>query len=878
MLTYDEILHEISKTWEKLCFISPLLKEYVGSQADELIGRGSSRAIFELLSASLEFINGNKIYSQDALISAYLSNIKLEDSTISNLSVSENTVTIVSSTFEFNNMQVNNVTAVSQDFNFILIGFESTMEMHNIYYRDSNMILFNLGTSEASISNITFTNVTHARHLFETYDAYNITVSSIKATNCSIDSQSLLHFKESRNIVISNVELDRIIQPVILMDRSHFILIQGMKISNSRKVLIAKDSNIEVLKDSEFSGNGHSDNKGGVFELFNTLANLTNTTFVNNTASVGGAIHFDCSSVSNWGLSITNSTFQSNIASKQGGVLYYGFKHPKIDNWHYKNNSAPYGNELASYAVKIRLLNSSSDQMTVSNIGSGIAYHQNISFSLLDYDNQVLVTNSENDISISPINNSENSIVGSNSVLLSNGTGVFVSLTVIGKPGSKGIKFQMSSKAINTAKINQVYGEQVSSNTISLNFRNWQPGEVQYANNRWVECSARTFSLEWNSLSCQQCLENTYCPGKEAVSVDSGFWRMTANSTNIIKWINRDAWEGGFVPENEHPVDCKEGYTGHLCFECQYKKGNKFHRSGEAECAKCNSTVANFIQYIVMCILVFAFIMILVTINVRKTKESEVSILIRILMNYLQLISTVLSFAPAFPDSIYFFLYPTYQLGGASESLLSFDCMFPDYDVRLIFSTNRLLKVFLTAVLPIILTVIISVIWLIIYYSFPKYALELKRCLIITFVSTIFILYSKLAEQSISVFRWIELDDNVSRARIDTDIEWYSPDHVFWCVFLGLPVMIIWVVGAPVTALVLLYKNYKRGPDNKVNQYLLILYQGLEHNKFYWEFVNILRKILLLSMLLFEDIIKVAISWVILVGTARIQVAIKPYK
>ena len=50
----------------------------------------------------------------------------------------------------------------------------------------------------------------------------------------------------------------------------------------------------------------------------------------------------------------------------------------------------------------------------------------------------------------------------------------------------------------------------------------------------------------------------------------------------------------------------------------------------------------------------------------------------------------------------------------------------------------------------------------------------------------------------------------------------------------------------PIFALILLARNIKKGEHNKVKQYMLILYQGLKHEKYYWEFVNSLRKVLIL--------------------------------
>jgi len=65
--------------------------------------------------------------------------------------------------------------------------------------------------------------------------------------------------------------------------------------------------------------------------------------------------------------------------------------------------------------------------------------------------------------------------------------------------------------------------------------------------------------------------------------------------------------------------------------------------------------------------------MILIIINVRKTQESELSVLLRILTNYLQLITTSLAMSAEYPDSFTDILIPAQRIGGSSDTFLSFD-------------------------------------------------------------------------------------------------------------------------------------------------------------------------------------------------------------
>ena len=98
---------------------------------------------------------------------------------------------------------------------------------------------------------------------------------------------------------------------------------------------------------------------------------------------------------------------------------------------------------------------------------------------------------------------------------------------------------------------------------------------------------------------------------------------------------------------------------------------------------------------------------------------------------------------------------------------------------------------------------------------------------------------------------------------------------------IGFPILVIWVITIPILGLILLAKNIKKD-NNKVKEYMMILYQGYKPDRYYWEFVNTLRKVLILisftifSMLPFTYRIMVAL--IILIITFRIQIYLKPYK
>ena len=192
-------------------------------------------------------------------------------------------------------------------------------------------------------------------------------------------------------------------------------------------------------------------------------------------------------------LDIEDATFESNLATEKGGAIYYDYARPKFGtNLTYTNNSAQYGSNIGSYAVKITKKENPSNYMTINNLGSGIAYENTLEFAVRDYDNQIMNLNNENQIFITSLNQNEAQVSGFNSgkiiyhlskfsnfiiAALKNGISTFDNLIVTSEPGSKRIMISASSKAISNTKISEVFGSQISDNLIELDFRYCKPGE-----------------------------------------------------------------------------------------------------------------------------------------------------------------------------------------------------------------------------------------------------------------------------------------------------------------------------------------------------------------------------------------------------------------
>jgi hypothetical protein len=122
-----------------------------------------------------------------------------------------------------------------------------------------------------------------------------------------------------------------------------------------------------------------------------------------------------------------------------------------------------------------------------------------------------------------------------------------------------------------------------------------------------------------------------------------------------------------------YPVECADGYAGNLCTKCTITDASKYEQVNNFECQKCPNPILNAIRIVGLLFIVFGFVMFIIVLNIMKTKESELSVLLRIMTNYLQLITTSMALSTSYPTLILDMFGPIQRVGGSSEAFLSFD-------------------------------------------------------------------------------------------------------------------------------------------------------------------------------------------------------------
>ena len=180
---------------------------------------------------------------------------------------------------------------------------------------------------------------------------------------------------------------------------------------------------------------------------------------------------------------------------------------------------------------------------------------------------------------------------------------------------------------------------------------------------------------------------------------------------------------------------------------------------------------------------------------IRKKHENQTSILLRIFTNYLQLVTASLSFNVNFPDTITDSFGPVDTIGSASDTFLSFDCFIEDAQMTGFAPSNGIFKVFLVMLLPIVLIVIFSMIWGVLFIVNKKLFGNIKKYITVSAICIVFLLHPTITKSTLDLFDCVDAGEGQSRMRLHVDFDCYSTDKLKWVSLVGIPNLIIWVFG-----------------------------------------------------------------------------------
>lgn len=439
-----------------------------------------SRNLFQVISGTLSITNGSRIYSQNSIVSSFLSTIDIIDAEIYNIQLDDIGIKAAVSTLTLNNTHIRNVTG-SDNVYFIYSAFDSRVNMYNMVYEISIPPFYILINSVTVLDKVTVKNVNSYYAPIKLVDSSNVVIRNSEIQNVQAKNVSTPFMIISTNVtLIENTTLKLINQYPLYLSKSRVTMINGLKVLNNSFGISASESSVSLMTNSLLSELGAASVlKGGAIFMHDANLTITQTTFTSNSAADGGGIYFHCELNKVCNLTLQSCTFENNSAVT-GGAISYDLYRPNMNNLSFVDNYADYGEDIASYAVRIHMQGLNESQIMLDDIISGKNISRNIVFELKDYDNQTMVLDNSSVVKILPTNNDVE--VTNNLVKVNKGVATFDNLLFVAIPGSQNVKFTLNSNGIVLPKARKQLGSSYVLPNITVNFRYCKPGEYQATN------------------------------------------------------------------------------------------------------------------------------------------------------------------------------------------------------------------------------------------------------------------------------------------------------------------------------------------------------------------------------------------------------------
>ncbi|CDW83118.1 UNKNOWN [Stylonychia lemnae] len=393
---------------------------------------------------------------------------------------------------------------------------------------------------------------------------------------------------------------------------------------------------------------------------------------------------------------------------------------------------------------------------------------------------------------------------------------------------------------------------------------------AQYINsNNFIRCEkcpqGKSFSLvQMNEPgNCKTCPASlAICNGGAELGPQPGFWRNSNVSYSFIKCLNPDACLGMIPPENNPQGSCLEGYKGILCADCQVGYS---YTDSRFKCAKCPDFTYNLLRLIaILIVAVFiAVFLIRSTLHGAANLKNKTSVFQKILLNHIQLIVLTSSFDFDWPQLVLSYFQANKVVGDAAYQVFSIDCLLSSYDyynsrekqnLEVSWNTFMNIKIFyfklsMLSLLPLLIVIICSLVWRLIYLNEKRSEIVFSK-IVSSIVILLFLVHPNIVKYVFDVFNCVDIDGE-SRLKNDLALICYSNKHQFWAFGLGLPVLIVWGLGIPLFAFILIETEKKSLESVATREKYGFLYRGYKSRFYYWEIFITYRKMFLIFIQVF---------------------------
>jgi hypothetical protein len=598
--------------------------------------------------------------------------------------------------------------------------------------------------------------------------------------------------------------------------------------------------------------------QGGGAYISNRNIHIAYTEFINNSAGTntqegeGGSLFLNYINNSS-DIRISDSVFKNSFASLSGGAIqWYGSK-PVILSTNFSFNNAHYGKDIGSFPNSL-LLGS-----PVYDFAPGQKVSSPMIVKVIDHYGQQVLTDFTTGLELI-IKYPNFSVTGTTKIYAELGFVNYSDFAVTGPPGS-----ETNLTVLGYLFVLNTYVE--SDLDIKISLRKCYSGESLVSNNTCKVCEYGKYNLIPGS-ECIACPYRAICYGGNEIVAAKGYWRTSNNTDAFFSCPNTDSC---LEEQLGVPGHCLTGYEGNLCQSCSYG----YSRSGDNQCSECMSRTENivFTSLIAFSALVVIVIMTATTIQGAYKEQSIGSIYIKILVNYFQIVLLTISFNLEWPSLVKQMFSIQQKPAGSSNQLFSIDC-FLTQDTEPYFA-----KLVLLGTIPVICGLLSLLFWAI--WSKIKKCSNLKEKIIGSAVIQLFIFQPSLVKYNFAMFDCMEIGPGEYYMTSEMSIQCWRSDHMFYLLVVALPSIAIWCILVPILLVSSLYRTKNGLLDISQKVKYGFLYKGYKTDKYYWEFLTMLRKITIISLSVFLRNFSVRVqalsTFMVIAGSYLLQKEYNPY-
>ena len=767
---------------------------------------------------------------------------------------------------------------------------------------NSNIPFFAIMSSYFYFAKSNITSSKFLNSFFVFMSVFNVLIEDSYFFNCSsylneneMKNPNISAFilgKEGSNLIIKNSIVDSILCLNCLNGGGFFALIDSSSLfidntvfknnqaySGSCLYAIGNNDYFELINNqiinSIFENNLAIENGGAIFIYENNFF-LKNISFIKCMSSMnGGSIYFYAENLNN-NLEISYSIFQENFANI-GAAVYYQGKQIIINQTNniFKNNKAEYfGNNLYSYPQKLKICEinnltnlSIEDQYKLYDFRSGDIL-PNISIRIFDEEDNILpyillhfvpslnlqVDFEPDDLKMLITLNDGREIIENfeNSSLFK-----LTNIKLIGQPNST-VRIKITSPSIrNFTTINY-------SLELIIHLRSCVIGELQDSSGTCIPCNGG-YSFNVSDRFCKQCLDGLICNSFGETFVKPGYWRESIYSENIVLCENSETLCVGGSSAGDKL--CSIGHIGALCESCDLMNvfwENSYTQSSIFDCKRCDSFNLNHIYFIILTILIFIWISLSVKSAMRNIKttlirklikslsrfslmperKDETYIYLKIYLGYFQIINSLWGMNLLFiPDEFKFF-----SITLANPLIIvsnSAQCLIPLIQLHIPPVYSKLLIMILSP----FFYVGIFIIGFCLYVRKKNIRKKYSMLYTVVLFSVIFFQPSVI-KATIDSLTCIKISNNFF-LKADLSFNCNNNDYWYYSFALALPVLLFWSLMIPGYFFFRMFVH--REKLHEIDYIRKYGYLCQEYKLFFWEFIRMYEKILILIFLEFYD-------------------------